>query len=138
MNLVVGALAFFSALVLAGTLVSLLALRRAYALKQELDGHQPRVVAAAGPPPEELRELRAAVEALAARVHEMHRGPAPLSAAASDPSVPRQGVNLSNRSQALRMHRLGESPDSIAAALHIPRQEVDLLLKVHRIVLANV
>jgi hypothetical protein len=35
------------------------------------------------------------------------------------------------------MHRKGDPPDRIAAALEVPLQEVDLLLKVHRIVLSN-
>jgi hypothetical protein len=33
------------------------------------------------------------------------------------------------------MHRKGDAPDRIAAALGVPLQEVDLLIKVHRIVL---
>jgi hypothetical protein len=36
------------------------------------------------------------------------------------------------------MHRRGDSPERIAAALDIPLQEVDLLLKVHRIVISNI
>lgn len=46
----------------------------------------------------------------------------------------RSGLNLSTRSQALRMHRRGENAAQIAAALQVPAQEVELLLKVHRIV----
>jgi hypothetical protein len=57
------------------------------------------------------------------------QGPAPAS--------PRAGLNLCKRSQALRMHRKGEPPDRIAAALEVPLQEVDLLIKVHRIVLSH-
>jgi hypothetical protein len=45
---------------------------------------------------------------------------------------------MSKRSQALRMHRQGERADQIAENLSLPRQEVDLLLKVHRIVIASV
>jgi biopolymer transport protein ExbB/TolQ len=48
----------------------------------------------------------------------------------------RPGVNLSKRSHALRLHRRGQTAEQIAAALNMPRQEVELLLKVHRIVLA--
>ena len=48
---------------------------------------------------------------------------------------PKPGLNLSKRSQALRMHRRGEAPEQIAEALELPLQEVDLLLKVHRIVI---
>ena len=53
------------------------------------------------------------------------------------PPLPRPGFNLGTRSQALRMHRRGESTDQIAAALQVPLQEVELLLKVHQIVLNN-
>jgi hypothetical protein len=46
------------------------------------------------------------------------------------------GFNLSKRSQAIRMSRRGETPGQIAAALELPQGEVDLLLKVHRIVVS--
>jgi hypothetical protein len=36
------------------------------------------------------------------------------------------------------MHRQGEDAARIASELDLPRQEVDLLLKVHRIVLSKV
>lgn len=39
-------------------------------------------------------------------------------------------LNLTRRAQALRMQRRGESPATIAAALRMPRNEIDLLLKV--------
>jgi hypothetical protein len=52
--------------------------------------------------------------------------------------MPKAGFNLSKRSQALRMHRRGEAPGHIASTLELPRQEVELLLKVHRIVIQNV
>jgi hypothetical protein len=53
------------------------------------------------------------------------------------PALPRPGLNLSTRSQALRMHRRGNPPERIAAALQVPLQEVDLLLKVQRIIAGN-
>ncbi|MCL4796019.1 MAG: hypothetical protein KJZ84_15770 [Bryobacteraceae bacterium] len=43
-------------------------------------------------------------------------------------------LNVNRRSQALRMSRLGDPPERIAAALGVTRNEVDLLLKVHRAV----
>ena len=49
--------------------------------------------------------------------------------------VASQSVNVSKRSLALRMHRRGETPEQIAATLSIPRNEVELLLKVHKSVL---
>jgi hypothetical protein len=53
------------------------------------------------------------------------------------PGMPKPGMNLTRRSNALRLHRIGTSPEQIAAAIEVPRQEVDLLLKVHEIVLNN-
>jgi hypothetical protein len=53
------------------------------------------------------------------------------------PAAPRSGLNLNKRSQALRMSRIGEKPENIAAALSLPRKEVELLLKVQKIVLSS-
>ena len=44
-------------------------------------------------------------------------------------------VNNTLRSKVLKMHRLGQSPDRIAGALRVPKGEVDLLVKVHKIVM---
>lgn len=49
------------------------------------------------------------------------------------PAPPRSGLNLTTRAQALRMFRRGEPPERIAAALHVPENEVRLLLKVHQL-----
>lgn len=57
--------------------------------------------------------------------------PTPVAAAG-------QPLNLNKRGQVLRMRRRGEKPESIAAALSIPRNEVDLLLKVHQMSLEQV
>jgi hypothetical protein len=51
------------------------------------------------------------------------------------PAPVRSGLNLNKRSQAIRMSRRGERPDAIAASLSLPRRQVDLLLKVHGMVL---
>ena len=45
------------------------------------------------------------------------------------------GLNTTLRSKVLKMHRMGQSTDNIAETLRVPRGEVDLLLKVHRIVM---
>ena len=82
-----------------------------------------------------LSALRSTVEELTAQVRDLQHQPG--SGSGSSPA-PRASLNLSKRSQALRMHRQGELPDRIAAALEIPRQEVELLMKVHRIVIAAV
>ncbi|MBS1858045.1 MAG: hypothetical protein JST11_21930 [Acidobacteria bacterium] len=133
MNIFLGALALLSALVLTSTAVSLLALRRARKLLREIEERRQRPATPAADSAQS--ELRQALESLAAQVHELRSLP---PAAPGDPAAARPGLNLSRRSQALRMHRRGESAEQIASALQVPRQEVDLLVKVHRIVLSNV
>jgi len=46
----------------------------------------------------------------------------------------RPSLNLTKRTQALRMRRRGESIESIAAALATPRNEIELLVKVYEMV----
>jgi hypothetical protein len=53
------------------------------------------------------------------------------------PAPTRSGLNVNKRSQALQMSRRGEKPQDIAAALSIPQNEVELMLKVQRIVLSG-
>ena len=118
--------------VLAGAGVSLFALWRAHALVREIGGK----AAAARVQREDTESgLRESVESLTARLAELERQPA---AVLGTPVATRPSLNLSKRSQALRMHRQGQASEQIARTLEIPRQEVELLLKVHRIVLANV
>jgi hypothetical protein len=78
-----------------------------------------------------VEAVRKDVEACSRQLLEVHMGPpeAPV------PGLPGPGLNLSKRSQALRMSRRGDTPEQVAAALAVPLQEVDLLLKVHRIVI---
>jgi hypothetical protein len=47
--------------------------------------------------------------------------------------TPAEGLNLTKRAQALRMHRRGEPIPTIAAALRTPQNEVELLLKIQRL-----
>jgi hypothetical protein len=54
------------------------------------------------------------------------------------PAPTTSGLNLSKRGQVLQMHRRGQSAEQIAASLALPKTEVDLLLKVHQIVLEQV
>ena len=51
-----------------------------------------------------------------------------------EPPPAASGLNLSKRSQVVRMHRRGEAPGQIAAALSLPEREVELLLKVEKAV----
>jgi hypothetical protein len=46
------------------------------------------------------------------------------------------GLNINRRVQALRMRNRGESVETIAAALRTHRNEIELLLKLHRMVQA--
>ena len=72
------------------------------------------------------------VKGLATEMHQIQE-----QSCVTQPAASRSGLNLSTRSQALRMHRRGGSPSQIAATLQAPVQEIELLLKVHRIVLNN-
>jgi hypothetical protein len=83
---------------------------------------------------ETVEAVGKAVESLSEEVRELRQHPA---AAAPNGGAPKPGLNLTKRSQALRMHRRGEAPEQIAATLAVSRQEVDLLLKVHRIVMTR-
>ena len=54
------------------------------------------------------------------------------------PTPPRSGLNLNRRSQALKMYRRGDPPGQIASALGLALSEVELLVKVHQIMLEQV
>lgn len=113
-------------LTLTGSLVLFFSLKREMArLRREMEEKGEQWSAEAG-------ELRRALQVLSQEL-ELER-----KAAMDRAAIPREGMNLSKRSQALRMHRLGQSPENIAAALGVSRREVDLLLKVHRTVLETV
>jgi len=81
-----------------------------------------------------LESANETVAQLAADVRDLQQQPR-VEFAPVPPARP--ALNISTRSQALRMHRRGDSASQIASALNVPLQEVDLLLKVHRIVLQN-
>ncbi|HWC98023.1 MAG TPA: hypothetical protein VG456_14785 [Candidatus Sulfopaludibacter sp.] len=80
-----------------------------------------------------IQGLRHDLDGLAAQIHAMQQLPMQNSA----PAPPRGGLNLAKRSQALRLHRHGNPAGQIASVLDIPLQEVELLLKVHQIVISN-
>ena len=73
------------------------------------------------------------LDAMNTRLHEAEER-------ASIPAAPfpaRRSVNLSKRSQVIRLSRRGEPPETIAATLSLPRREVELLLKVHQVAVAS-
>jgi len=80
-----------------------------------------------------IQQMRAYIEDLKTRLQEAEERAGLLVA----PTPPRSGLNLSKRTQALRMFHRGESPEQIAAALSIPENEVQLLLKVNRILVEH-
>lgn len=83
-----------------------------------------------------IASLQERLESLAAQIQELR---VQSAAGGRAPAAPSGGaINLSRRSQALRLRRRGEEPAQIAAALEIPLQEVQLLLKVHEIVMSRV
>ena len=131
MNLLLLPLSLLCGLILCCTATSLFAVYRAQCLLRERDGETGQQQSQRDG---ELQALRNTLDALAAQLHDLQNHP-PV---APPPGLPKPGLNLSKRSQALRMHRRGEGVEQIASALELPRQEVDLLLKVHRIVLSTV
>ena len=54
------------------------------------------------------------------------------------PTAPRSGFNASRRVLAMRMLRRGEDVSHVAAALGVPRREVELLIRVQAIIRASV
>jgi hypothetical protein len=92
-------------------------------VEQRTDGGRERCEAAS-------QTLKEALNVLAAKIQAVQQQP-PLEDA---PVLPQCGLNPARCTEALRMHRRGESREQIAAALEIPFAEVDLLLEAHRIV----
>jgi hypothetical protein len=130
MNAIVPLLGFAAVMAVAALGVSFFAIWRTKALADLADEHTRTQIA-------ELHaanaSLKMALDRQAAQIEDLQHQPQPTAGAAG----PRAGLNLCKRSQALRMHRKGDPPDRIAAALEVPVQEVDLLIKVHRIVLGH-
>ncbi len=84
--------------------------------------------------------LQINMEALAARFENLEEQTEALrrQPAEAAPGVGRAALNLTKRAQVLRMHRRGDPPERIASLLEVPRHEVDLLIKVHRIIISQI
>jgi hypothetical protein len=130
MTAIVLPLGFATVLAVAAIAVSLFAIWRTKALADMSDDRTRARI-------EELlattNVLQKALDGLAGQLEDLQHQPH----SATVPAAPRAGLNLSKRSQALRMHRKGDPQDRIATALDVPLQEVDLLIKVQRIVLSH-
>jgi hypothetical protein len=85
----------------------------------------------------ETARLSAEITELKGQILELEQADNSLSSATAPGSVAVTGNSVNNtlRSKVLKMHRLGQSPDRIAGALRVPKGEVDLLVKVHKIVM---
>jgi hypothetical protein len=130
MNPLAGVVAAVAAIALAAVALGLLAL---FQTRVPAGGAGDLLEAARAQFQAEISVLRSALEACSTQIRELQE-----QRAANLPGVaPKAALNLGKRSQAIRMHRRGDPPELIAAALEIPRQEVDLLLKVHRIVIGS-
>lgn len=81
-----------------------------------------------------LAEARLAIGALETDLREVERQTGMLVA----PVPARSGLNLSKRTQVLRMARSGQDGAGIATALALPRSEVELLIKVHRMAVERI
>jgi hypothetical protein len=81
-----------------------------------------------------LGDARLAIQALATDLRDVEHQAGMLVA----PAPARSGLNLSKRTQVLRMHRAGQDSAGIAAILALPRSEVELLVKVHSIAVKQI
>jgi hypothetical protein len=107
---------------LTGLLIAFASLKReASALRKALDREHEETAAA-------VTLLRSAFSRLERQQAERERqaGEAVVVAAAAEAT----SMNLSKRSQALRMYRRGDPIERIASALALPHGEVELLVKV--------
>jgi len=82
---------------------------------------------------EERNSLQAVNLALRGAVEDLKREP-PVAGESPLSHPLRPSINMTRRSQVLRLHHRGEMPEQIAAALGVPLNEVDLMLKVNRMV----
>ena len=86
-------------------------------LKQEIQAH--------------ARKNQRRMEEMSAKLGEASER-LPETAAVAPPT--RSGFNLNRRTQAIRLLRRGETVSHIAAVLGVPQREIELLLRVQRIV----
>lgn len=84
---------------------------------------------AVAPPPQDMAPLAGEIERLNEAVRALERTP-PAPASGS--------MNLTRRTQIIRMHHLGEPVETISAALQVPAAEIELLLKLHRLTQADI
>lgn len=77
----------------------------------------------------ELGRLRGEILSIRTRAEESER----RAAATSTPRHLLTGLNVSHRTQALRLLRKGDPPEKVASILGVPKSEIELLAKVQRL-----
>ena len=103
-------------------------------LKCEIRALEKRGQAAETTLAESIAEMRASLDVVRAELRELQEQTGMLV----PPTPAKSGLNLSKRGQVLQMFRRGQAPEQIAASLGLPLTEIDLLIKVHQIVLEQV
>jgi hypothetical protein len=81
----------------------------------------------------EMDQLRSELSGLKTTMDQLQQFQAERQAAL----VPQASINLTKRGQILRMSRRGETPQHISAALSLPQKEVNLTLKIHKMLLSG-
>jgi len=79
----------------------------------------------------EMAQFVNAMAAMKLRIEELEAEPQSIGI----PNAGGNGLNTTLRSKVLKMHRLGQPADRIADTLNVPKGEVDLLVKVHQVVM---
>jgi hypothetical protein len=79
----------------------------------------------------ETTEMINGLASLRLRIDELENAPAPSAAG----GISGNGMNSTLRAKVLKMHRLGQPAERIAGTLQLPKGEVDLLVKVHQVVM---
>jgi len=102
-------------------------------LKQEIRRLKSRLDRQQADEAETQRDLKLRLEEITLRLRDSEDRAGVLVA----PAPPRSGLNLTKRSQVIRMSRRGERAGNIAASLSLPREEVELLLKVNALTVNN-
>jgi hypothetical protein len=116
------------ALVAAGSIFGLFFL---FSFEKEVQRLKTRIARRQAGDTTSARDLNAQVQQLNERLREAEERAGVLVA----PPSPKASLNLNKRTQVLRMSRRGERSENIAASLSLPRNEVELLLKIHGLVL---
>lgn len=78
-----------------------------------------------------VHDLKTKLEHLSERVRDAEE----RAGISVTPPSPTASLNLNKRTQIIRMSRRGEPAENISASLSVPRKEVELLLKVHSLIL---